>query len=138
MEQFFEFIINHWVLSSLFAILLTLLIYTEVNRGGMAVTTQQAINLVNNEDGLILDIREAKVFKQGHITNAVNIPVAALNDRAVELEKYKTRPLIVACETGQNAGFAGRKLKEAGFENVMRLSGGVTGWKNENLPLVKS
>lgn len=138
MEQFLEFIINHWLLASAFAALLGLLIYTEMNRGGVAVSPQQVINLINNEEGLVVDIREAKVFQKGHITDAVNIPVAALKDRSVELEKYKTKPMIVVCETGQNAGFAGRILKEVGFENVVRLSGGISGWRGESLPLVKS
>lgn len=138
MEQFVEFIINHWVLSTLFAVLLGLLIYTEMNRGGEAVSPQQAIQLINNEAGIVVDIREAKIFQKGHITDAVNIPLAALKDRIIELEKHKDKPVVVVCETGQNAGFAGRILKEAGFEKVVRLSGGMSGWRNESLPLIKS
>ena len=138
MEQFAEFIINHWILASSFAVLLSLLIKTEMSRGGESVGTQQAINLINKGEGQVLDIREIKEFHKGHITDALNIPVGALKERVVELEKFKTKPLIVACESGQGAGFAGRLLKEAGFENVVRLSGGMAGWRNENLPLIRS
>jgi len=138
MEQFAEFIINHWILGSSFAVLLGLLIKTEMSRGGASVDTQNAINLINNDEGQVLDIREVKEYQKGHITDALNIPVGALKERVVELDKFKTKPVIVACENGQSAGFAGRLLKEAGFEHVVRLSGGVSGWRNENLPLIKS
>ena len=138
MEQFAEFIINHWLLASSFAVLLGLLIKTEMSRAGASVGTQDAINLINNNEGQVLDIREVKEFHKGHITDALNIPVGALKERVVELEKFKTKPVIVACENGQSASFAGRLLKESGFEHVVRLSGGVSGWRNENLPLIKS
>ena len=138
MDQFAEFIINHWLLASAFAVLLSLLIKTEMGRGGASVGTQEAINLINNSEGQVLDIREVKEYHKGHITDALNIPVGALKERMVELEKFKTKPVIVACENGQSAGFAGRMLKEEGFENVVRLSGGLSGWRNENLPLIKS
>jgi len=138
MEQFVEFIINHWILASSFAVLLALLIQTEMSRAGASVGSQEAINLINNEEGQVLDIREVKEYQKGHITDALNIPVGALKERAGELEKFKTKPLIVACESGQSAGFAGRLLKELGFEQVVRLSGGVSGWRNDNLPLIRS
>ncbi|MDE0191086.1 MAG: rhodanese-like domain-containing protein, partial [Gammaproteobacteria bacterium] len=64
-------------------------------------------------------------------------PYTALSTRLSELEKYKSRPVVVACKMGQHAGAAGTTLRKAGFENVSRLKGGVTEWLNQNLPTVK-
>ena len=60
-----------------------------------------------------------------------------LDKRISELEKYKTKDIIVICNMGQTAGTACKKLMAAGFEKVVRLKGGITEWKAQNLPLVK-
>ena len=55
-----------------------------------------------------------------------------------ELDKHKSSPIILVDAMGQQAGSAGRQLRAAGFENVMRLNGGISSWKESSLPLVKS
>ncbi len=85
----------------------------------------------------MLDLRERKEFTEGHIIDAINIPQASLDSRLNELEPYRESPVIVACKMGQQAGAAGNILRKAGFSNVMRLSGGMTGWRGDNLPVVK-
>lgn len=73
----------------------------------------------------------------GHIINSVHIPLGTLNNRLNELEKYKSRPIIVGCRSGQRSAAACTTLKKQGFETVYNLSGGVMGWQNANLPLTK-
>jgi rhodanese-related sulfurtransferase len=67
----------------------------------------------------------------------VNIPHSALEGRVVELAKYKEKPLTIVCKMGQHAGASGALLRKAGFANVTRLTGGMTEWRNQNLPVVK-
>ena len=137
MEQFFEFIASHPFLAGAFVLLLGLFVRNEMQRGGETVTAQQLVSLINREGALVLDVRDRKEFREGHIVDALNIPHTALGDRLRELEKYKTKPVVVACKMGQHSGAAGTVLRKAGFENVARLRGGVTEWRGQNLPVVK-
>lgn len=137
MEQFFEFIASHPFLAGAFVLLLGLFVRNEMQRGGETVTAQQLVSLINREGALVLDVRDRKEFREGHIVDALNIPHTALGDRLRELEKYKAKPVVVACKMGQHSGAAGTVLRKAGFENVARLRGGVTEWRGQNLPVVK-
>jgi len=138
METLFEFVGNHPYLVSAFIILLMLFIRNEAARGGESVTPQELVNLVNNESAVIIDVRDTAEYADGHIVKALNIPHGALEQRLSELNKHKDKPLIVACKMGQHSGSAGTLLRKSGFADVRRLSGGITEWRNQNLPVVKT
>ncbi|MEX1199120.1 MAG: rhodanese-like domain-containing protein [Pseudohongiellaceae bacterium] len=138
MEQFIEFVGNNWMLSGLWVALLAAFLLHRSKTGASAVSLQQAVALINREDALVLDIRDKKEYDAGHIVDAVHIPLARLSDRLSELNKYKSRPVVVACKMGQHSGEACKTLGNAGFERVVRLKGGVTAWRAEQLPLVQS
>lgn len=137
MEQLFEFVGNHPFLVGTFVLLLVLFIRNETQRGGASVSPQQLVNLVNKEGAVVLDVRDGKEFSAGHIVDAVNIPHGALAGRLSELDKYKEKPIAIVCKMGQHSGAAGTVLRKAGFQNVSRLTGGLTEWRNQNLPVVK-
>ena len=137
MEQLFEYIGNHPILVGAFVLAFALFVRNEVARGGRSVTPQELVNLVNRDGAVVVDVRDANEYSQGHIVDAVNVPHTALGTRISELEKYKGRPVVLACKMGQHAGAAGTILRKAGFDNVSRLKGGVTEWLNQNLPVVK-
>ncbi len=137
MEQVIEFIGNHVLLVSAWLLTLAMLLWNENRRAGKSVTPAIATQLINKEDAVILDIRPKKEWSTGHITGARHIPMAELDRRMDELNKYKEKPVIVVCNLGQTAGAASKKLMAAGFSNVARLSGGMTEWKNQSLPVIK-
>jgi rhodanese-related sulfurtransferase len=137
MAQLFEFIGHHPILVGIFAVLLVLFVRNETQRGGKGVSPQELVNLVNKEGAIVLDVRDSKEFAAGHIVDAVNVPHTALESRLSELEKYKEKPVTIVCKMGQHAGTAGAMLRKAGFASVSRLSGGMTEWRNQNLPVVK-
>lgn len=137
MARFFEFVSNHLLLVGTFVGLLVLFIMNETRRGGRSISAQELVNLVNRDKALVLDVRDRKEFASGHIVDAVNIPFATLEKRIPELDAYRDRPVVVTCKMGQHAGAAGALLRKAGFEHVMRLSGGIAEWRNSALPLVK-
>jgi rhodanese-related sulfurtransferase len=137
MDQLFTFVSNHPVLVGIFAVLLILFIRNELQRGGATISAQQLVQLVNNDNAVVVDVRDKSEFDQGHIVDAINIPYSNLDARAGELDKYKERPLVVACKMGQHSGTAGTILRKKGFENVSRLRGGITEWRGQNLPVVK-
>ena len=137
MDQLFDFIGNHPVLVGAFALLLVLFIRNEMRRGGDSISAQQLVDLVNRDNAVVLDVRDRKEFEQGHIVGAVNVPYASLESKLDELGKYKDKPVVIACRMGQHAGAAGMVLRKNGFESVSRLTGGITEWRNQSLPLVK-
>lgn len=137
MEQLLEFFTNNILLVAAWALTLAMLLWTEQQKAGKSVGTHEATRMINKDGAVILDIRPKKEFSTGHITNAIHIPVTDLDKHITELEKHKQKPMIVVCNLGQTAGAASKKLKAAGFENVVRLSGGMTEWKAQSLPIVK-
>ena len=92
--------------------------------------------LVNRDEGVVLDVRGKKEFDAGHIVDSLNIPHEKLVSRLSELEKHKARTIIVVDAMGQHAGTVCRELKKAGF-TAAKLSGGMSSWRGENLPVVK-
>jgi rhodanese-related sulfurtransferase len=102
--------------------------------GGAAVSPQEATLMINRQDALVLDVRGAEEFGRGHVLNARNVPLAQLDGRAGELQKYKAKPVIV-CEDGRSGAVAA--LRKMGFEQVHTLAGGVAAWQQAGLPVEK-
>ena len=136
MALFLEFLAQQWVLVGAILVLFVLLIMHESRRSGPSLSPQQAINLVNGEKGLFVDLRDAGEFKKGHIVGAVNIPAAKLTERMAEREKSRDKPLVLVCKMGQQSGAAGKQLKAANYERVYKMSGGMMEWGNLQLPTV--
>ena len=137
MEQLFEFIGNHYILTGIFVVLMGIFARNELQRGGRAVSAQQLVDLINREGAVVLDVRDKNEFGEGHIVDALNIPHTAIAGRIGELERHKVKPVVVACKMGQHSGAVGTVLRKAGFENVARLRGGITEWRSQNLPVIK-
>lgn len=137
-EQMFEFAMNHPLLVGAFVLVLLAWAAYEIYSGqSSGVSSSEATQLINREDAVVLDIREANDFKAGHIAGARNIPQSRLDERISELEKFKDKPVIIACKHGQSCGAAQAKLNKAGFERALKLRGGVAQWQADSLPLVK-
>ena len=137
LDQLIEFVGNHYILVSLFLVLVVAFIINEGKQGGAAISPSNLVTLVNREGAVIVDVRDSKEFGNGHIAGAVNIPATSIDSRVGDLLAYKEKPVVLVCKIGQHAGAAGRKLKAQGFENVRRLSGGMAEWTASNLPVVK-
>ena len=105
--------------------------------GGGNVSPQQVVQILNREKAMVIDVRDAEAFAQGHVIGAKNIPFEDLESQANKLNKYKQRPVILVCRSGQKALQAVAKLKKSGFEQAMALTGGIDGWVKADLPLVK-
>lgn len=137
MDRLFEFVINHYILVSLFVAFLLAILVLESRRGGAKISAQGAVSLINKDEAVVVDIRDRKEFGEGRITGSVNIPLNSLKSRAAELNKFKEKQIIVADKMGQHSAMAVKQLNAEGFSNVVRLNGGVADWKASNLPLVK-
>ena len=111
--------------------------YTETKKAGKSVNTTEATRMINRENALILDIRETQEFKKGHIAGAYNLPASVVEKKLSELNRYKTCPVVVVCKMGTSAGSVVKKLKNQGFEQVVRLAGGMAEWTSASLPVKK-
>ena len=137
MGRLFEFVVNHYILVSLFVAFLVAILILESRRGGAKISAQGAVNLINKDEAVVVDIRDRKEFGEGRITGSINIPLNSLKSRVGELSKFKDKQIIVADKMGQHSAMAVKQLNAEGFSNVVRLNGGVADWKASNLPLVK-
>jgi rhodanese-related sulfurtransferase len=138
MARIGEFLVHHWALASSFLIILGLLMATEMKRkvlGFKDIPTDEAIRLINRDNAVVLDVREDTEYREGHIINAMHIPLGLLDARVNQLEKHKDRPIIVCCKAGQDSARAGVTLRKHGFNPVYKLGGGIAAWKNANLPV---
>ncbi len=98
----------------------------------------EAVQLINRRDALVLDVRDTGDYAAGHITGARHVPESQLADRMKELEKYKSRPVVVACKSGARAPAVSGLLRKQGFTEAFALRGGVLAWQQAGLPLEKS
>jgi rhodanese-related sulfurtransferase len=137
MDQYIEFVVNHWWLVGIWAAFLIALLWDNNRRNGQTVSTAEATTMINRQNALVLDIRDKADFKAGHLVNAVNIPYASLAQRMSELDKERERPIVLVCKTGQTVSMAGKMLREKGF-NAVRMKGGMMEWNSQNLPVVKN
>ncbi len=139
-DRISEFLFNHWILASALVLVLALLAqdtWETITRKYKRVSTAGAINLINNDEPVILDVREPFEHKKGHIQNSINIPAPKLDKQLNEIEKYKDSTLIVVCQTGTRSASACKKLHKQGFTNVTLLSGGIQAWEDHKLPLMR-
>jgi rhodanese-related sulfurtransferase len=140
MQQFGQFVVNHWDLFLALALLTAMMFGGGLNsrlRGFTNVDPVSAVQLINREEAVILDVRENSEVKDGLILGAIHIPLGGLKSRLAELDEFKTKPVIVGCRSGHRSATACGQLKKEGFETVYNLKGGVLAWKNAGMPLQK-
>jgi len=121
-----------------------LLLWPVVTRGSSAINinTLGATQLLNNQDALLIDLREAKETARGMAPQAMHVPSDAL---AAQMEEIKKRinqgkeqaPVILRCQSGWRGMKAGRLLKKAGVAAVFNLEGGFDAWQQAGLPVTK-
>jgi sulfur-carrier protein adenylyltransferase/sulfurtransferase len=100
------------------------------------ITVKGLKEKLDNGGGVsVLDVREPHEYEVANI-GARLIPLDELPERLIELEKDEDEILAVHCKTGSRSARAVKLLKEAGFQNVYNLKGGITAWSEEIDPSV--
>lgn len=138
MEHLSEFITNHIFLWGGLAAVVILLIKTEFEQqGGRSnqLSPVNAIRIMNNEDALVLDVRESAEFGKGHIKNAKNIPFASLKDKVKDIAKSKDVAVVAYCNSGAISSKACKILQKEGFSNTHNIAGGINNWLDAKLPI---
>lgn len=87
------------------------------------ITANDAKELINN-GAIIVDVREVSEYNQGHIDNAVNIPLGKI--ASIDYEFDAT--IILYCASGKRSQQAALELVKLGYTNVYNLDGGLINW----------
>ena len=106
--------------------------------GGGTLTAQGAVQLINRERAVLVDVREPEEFATGHMIGAKNVPLNQLDEKLASTVKNKNVPLLLVCATGARAQRAVAMAKKLGYEQAQAVAGGLKAWKEANLPVEKA
>ena len=106
--------------------------------GSGSLSANDAVQLINRQKAVVIDVGEAEEFAAGHINGAKNIPVGQLEEKLGAAVKNKALPLVLVCPTGARAKRAVAIAKKLGYEQAASLGGGLKSWREANLPLEKA
>ena len=100
------------------------------------ITADDLLGHLNSaQPPVLLDVRTATEFANGHIAGAINIPHEHLSARAAELEAHRERDIIIYCRSGVRAGHAARTLQKSGFVRLALLGGHMQSWQATGHPV---
>lgn len=140
MNEYVTFVQHNLLLVVGFVGVLGFIIWLEYNRFTRKykqLDTTQAVRLLNDENTIVIDVREGNEVSAGKVKGARHIPLGQVATRVGELEKFKDQPILVYCRSGNRSAMAANTLTKKGFTNVNNLAGGITAWESANLPVSK-
>jgi rhodanese-related sulfurtransferase len=134
-----KFILDNWMLLAI-ALSSAGMLFWPVLKGaaGGSLTAQGAVQLINREKAVVIDVCEANEFATGHVGGAKNIPLGQLEEKLSATVKNKALPVILVCQSGARSNRAVAIAKKLGYEQAQSLGGGLGAWKTANLPVEKS
>jgi len=134
-----KFIVDNWMLISV-ALASGLMLAWPVLKGatGGTLTPTAAVQLINRERAVVIDICETNEFAAGHVGGAKNIPLGQLEEKLPATVKNKTLPLILVCQSGARSNRAVAIAKKLGYAQAQSLNGGLGAWRAANLPIEKT
>ena len=134
-----KFILDNWMLLAV-ALTSGLLLLWPVIKGsvGSGLTATGAVQLINHEKAVVIDVCEAAEFAAGHVAGAKHIPLSQLGKKLPDTVKNKDLPVIFVCQSGMRSNSAMRIAKGLGYLKAQSLSGGLSSWRSANLPVEKA
>jgi len=121
----------------LFAMLIAGFFFSRSQTPAVLISPVETLEKSESDSNVVLlDVRTQSEWDEGHIKNALFIPVQELEARVAELEPYKGKTIIAYCRSGNRSGVAQQILGKYGY-SVYNMEGGILRWKKESLPLVE-
>jgi rhodanese-related sulfurtransferase len=132
-----DFLQQNWYWAALAAASAAFLLFDFVRNRDRSDTLSpvEATLKINRDDALVVDVRTQDEFARGHIVGARHVPLPDLERRLAELGKYKTKPVILCCQSGARSASALATLRKAGFEQAFNLRGGLQEWERAGQPV---
>lgn len=106
--------------------------------GASGLTPTQAVQLINREKAVVIDVCSADEFAAGHVAGAKHVPLGELQERLPSLVKNKALPLVLVCASGARSQRAVAIAKGLGYEKAESLAGGLKAWREASLPVEKA
>ncbi len=134
--EFIQFLQGELLLTgTLFALIILLIvnIYSEKYRKYQVVDTNGAVSLMDDDELIIIDVREEKERKAGFLTNDFNIPMGQVKAKMDSLDKSKN--ILVYCKSGTRSDRIADILSKNDFQKVSSLKGGFNAWLKADLPI---
>ena len=139
MKFFFDFVIANWMLFLIVISSGAMLLVPMLQKAGQgALSAEGAVQLINRQRAVVVDIRPPEEFAAGHVTGARNVPLDQLEAKLAGTVKNKSLPLLIVCASGARAQRAVAVARKLGYEQAQALAGGLKSWKDANLPLEKA
>jgi len=138
MDQYIEFISNHYLLSLAFVVVLYLLLQELIESAFNqfeALSPLMVVAKMNDSDTVVVDVRDPHEYIKGHIEDSINLPLNKFAEKLNVVEKYKNQPIIVVCQSGTRSTPACKILTKAGFEQVFTMTGGMQSWEDNKFPI---
>ena len=135
-----KFFLDNWFLFLAAASSGAFLLWPMVSKNGGGagkLSTHDAVQLINRERAVLIDVCEPAEYAAGHVAGAKSVPLSQI-ETSNALPKNKALPLVVVCATGASAAKGVAALKKLGFENSRALAGGLEAWRAANLPVERS
>ncbi len=138
MDQYIEFISNHYLLCIALLVVSYLLLQDLIENSFNkfeSLSPLLAVTKMNSADTVIVDVREPHEYVKGHIENSKNIPLDKVSAQLSALDKHKNQPVIIVCQSGTRSIPACKTLIKSGFEHVFNITGGMQSWEDSKLPM---
>lgn len=133
-----KFLIDNWTLILIAATSGGLLLWPVIRgAAGGSLTPTGAVQLINHEKGVVIDVCEAHEFAAGHVSGAKHIPLSQLAKKLPDTVKNKDLPVIFVCQSGMRSRSATNIAKGLGYLKAQSLGGGLSSWRTANLPVEK-
>lgn len=139
-ERYLQFLNNHpYLIGGQFLVTVLLLhdLFDTLTRKYKVATPARAVELLNQDETIVIDVREPGEYAKGHIEGAHHIVLGRLKERIFGLNQLKDTPIIVYCQQGTRSKEACKQLVKEGYTQVYYLDGGLLSWQDQKLPLVK-
>ncbi|HLB41449.1 MAG TPA: rhodanese-like domain-containing protein [Gammaproteobacteria bacterium] len=139
MQDIILFLSQHPVLVFVTFLVIIGLLFVELirmRRSGFYIDPQTTVQKINHENAVVIDVRPIEIYRMGHIIDALSIPSKELRVNFGKLEKFKKRPIILVCDTGEES----RKLATLFYHknyDTYSLAGGMFSWRKADMPLIK-
>jgi len=136
--ELIQFLQNELLLSGTLVALIILLIvniYGDKFKKYEVVDTHGAVSLMDDDELIILDVREEKERTTGFISNDINISMSQVKNKMDSLDKDKK--ILVYCKSGTRSDQISGLLSKNDFKNVYSLKGGFNAWLKAELPIQK-
>ncbi len=137
-----KFLIENWMLFAVAFGSGAMLLWPAIKGGSLggagSLNANGAVQLMNREKAVVVDVSDATEFAAGHIVGSKNLPAEDMLSKLESAVKNKALPIILVCATGTRAARLVAASKKLGYSNVQAIAGGLKAWREAGLPLEKA